>query len=456
MRKLWAIASITVRSAFRSRVVLTLGMLLLAVVIGLPLTIQGDGTLSGHVQILLRYSLGASFFLLGMALVWAGCASISSEIRDRQIHLVATKPVHPLTIWLGKWCGLLAVQTVLFAFAGAGVYGLLLWTTRDEARDVEDEGERIEHILVASQQISPQEPDVESAARAEVRRRFDAGDFPPDMAPEEALAQVRQFLRQRAFSVAPGGRTAWEFRVPFEPAPDRPAYVQFRFEKSVLDMEPVRGRWVFGEARVASPVVVEGAYRPQSIHRIAVPPEAWDGSRRLQVAFEHTDPVPAGLLFDPDEGVVVRLHRGGFAANYGRALLILFFRLAFLSALGLAAGTLFSLPVAAFASVSFMLFVLLHDYIEAMAMSGAFFATGGEPGLGWVGADHFFTLVFRVLAAVVQPLRGANPLDWLAAGRWVSIGFVGREFLVQMVVYGGGLALICAALFRRRELGLPT
>ncbi len=102
MKRIFAITTIAIRSAVRSRVVLAVSTLILLILIGLPLTVEGDGTISGQANITLRYTLTAVSFLLGLVTVWLGCASISVDIQQRQIHLLSTKPVRAIELWTGK------------------------------------------------------------------------------------------------------------------------------------------------------------------------------------------------------------------------------------------------------------------------------------------------------------------------------------------------------------------
>ncbi len=456
MRRVLAIAALTVRGAVRSRVLLILGLMLAVAVVGLPLTVRGDGTIGGLVQIMLRYALGVAFVLLAVAMVWSGCAGIATEVRDRQIQMVTTKPVRALEVWLGKWIGLLALLAVLLGGAGFAVFGLLHWTTRPGAIEEADRARLRDEVLVARAEIPAIAPEVDAPARAEFERRRSAGELPADRPPEEVFRMLRRTMLAQAFSVPAGGRNAWLFRVPRRPAPGRPFLLQFRFEKSVLDLEPVRLRWTFEAADGTQRRETVGEYRPRAVYTIAVPPEALGPDGRLRIGCEHIDPVPASLLFEPGDGLVLLQYRGAFAGNYARAIGVLFARLAFLTALGLAAGTLFSLPVAGFASVSGALLILLGDYIERLARAGVFFGAG--PDAGWSAAvvNRFLSAVFRALSFAIQPLRGPDPLDLLATGRWIAWGLVGREMLIQVVVYGGLLALCSAAVLRRRELGLPA
>ena len=92
MNKILAIAGIAIRNAVRSRIVIILLGILLLVIVGLPLTVKGDGTIAGQVRVLLGYTLGLVSFILSLTTLWAGCAAVSLEIQERQIHLSSQSP----------------------------------------------------------------------------------------------------------------------------------------------------------------------------------------------------------------------------------------------------------------------------------------------------------------------------------------------------------------------------
>jgi len=141
--------------AVRSRVVITLVLALLLVVIALPLTIKGDGTLAGHVQIMLSYTLGLARVLLALVAVWSGCSAISSEITDRQLRLVLTKPVYTLQVWLGKWLGIMVLLTLLVLVTGVAIYGALRWSVRPSVLSVDEQAALRTEILVARGSVLP-------------------------------------------------------------------------------------------------------------------------------------------------------------------------------------------------------------------------------------------------------------------------------------------------------------
>ena len=163
MQKVFAIARLTLRSAVRSKLVLTLLLILTAIVIVLPITIKGDGTHTGRTQILLSYCVGLVTILLSMACVWYGSAGIAGEITDHSLQMVTVKPIRRGGIWLGKWFGLLSLNAIMLAFCGLIIYALLQFGFKTRDLSVSDQETMSEEILVARRLLLPEpSPQVET------------------------------------------------------------------------------------------------------------------------------------------------------------------------------------------------------------------------------------------------------------------------------------------------------
>jgi ABC-type transport system involved in multi-copper enzyme maturation permease subunit len=454
MTRIPAIAAVTVRGAIRSRVLVSLLAVLALVIVGLPLSIKGDGTVGGMVQVLLSYTLEFAGLILALAIVWAGCGAVSLEVRDRQIHLIMVKPVTALELWAGKWLGLVVLLTVLHAAAGAGVYGMLRWTTRAGALSADDRVRLRDEILVARRAIAPQAPDIEGMARARFESEREAGRLPAHVPVEQAYAAIRAEARAAAFGVAPSGRRAFTYEIPAGVAPDRPAHLRFRFVKSILDFERVAGNWTVAAPGGAIRFEAPGAWRPGAVHAIEMPGSALAGLSAVEIAFENRDPAGAALYFDPDDGLRLLVHRGGFLGNYVRALLTMLLQAALLAAIGLTAGSLLSMPVASFAALAVVLATRLSGAVAGMARDGpAIFLSIGEKE-GWaLAADRVYRGYFIALQWLTAPLRGTDALDRLSTGQLVGWGEVARMGLSDVVIGCGLFAILGAWLFRRRELG---
>ena len=452
MRRILAIAGLTLRASVRSRVLLSLAVLLLLAVGGLPLTVRGDGTIGGHVQILLKYTLGFAGAIIALASVWSGCSAVSTEVHERQIHLLMTKPVTALELWLGKWLGLLALNALLCLLAGSCVYALLHWTTREGQASSADRRTLREEILVARAEAVPRPPDYALLARQELERRRAAGQVPPDASAAGQFRQVLTDLRISFLAVPNGGRRTWTFDLPAAPEAGRPVHLQFRFATSMFDMEEVAGHWTLAAAGRPA-FETNGSWRPSAVHTLNVPGGPLAGARTIEVTFENRDPRGATVFFDTDRGLDLMAYRGGFAANFARALLTLFLRAAFFAAVGLSAGSLMTMPVASFLSVALVLITQLTGYIATMSEEETYFGAADTATPLLRAVDAFFRVFFRAMNVLVGPLRMPDTLDLLATGRLVSWLLVGRLTAMEVGVYCGLLAFGCAWAFRRRELG---
>lgn len=453
MNKVIAIAGIAIRAAVRSRLVVVLLCLLLLAVVGLPLTIKGDGTLAGRVQILLSYTLGAVTVILSIATLWAGCAAVSGEIQERQIELVVTKPVSRLQIWLGKWLGLLAMNAVLLAFSGATVYGLLRWTTRPSQLSVEEQETLREEILVARRPVRPDPVAVDEPARQLLEERLAAGGLPEGTRREDLYKLIKQSLQVQANAVASGHKRPWTFRLPARRSVDRPLLLRFKFSTSLLGDQSVTGLWLVGPSNDPGRFEQRHTNVPEGFHTIQIPASAIGDASVVVVEYANINPVPLTVFFPPEDGLELLVHEGGLEANLARSLLVIFFQLAFLGAAGVTFGSLLSLPVAALVSGFVVLLLKIGSYLQSMAAQEFIFSSRSGPTAEPSFIDLCFRALFKAMSAIVKPLEVPNPFELLAVGRLVGWSWVGSTFLIQFLLYSGILALLGAWLFHHREIG---
>lgn len=452
MIRILAIAGIAIRNAVRSRIVIILLALLLAAIVGIPLTVKGDGTAAGHVQVLLRYSIGAAGLILSLATIWAGCAAVSLEIQDRQIQMVVTKPVYRWQIWIGKWLGLVVMNAVLLAFAGAVTYGLLLWTTRAGRLDDNENAKLQSEVLVARRVFEPERVNVDDDARREFDEAQAKGTLPQDVPASQVLEAIRRNLLRRTYSAGPGGTHRWRFAIPENTAAAGVVQLRFRFSSSDMSSDRVRGLWRVGREGESYRFAHEDENTPLGLHTFDVPAEALRGRGDLIVEYGNTHDRPVTVLFDPEDGLRLLAGAGSFPANYARALFALFCDLVFLSALGVAMGSLFSMPVASFAAFCVVLLMQTAGYIESLASEGVISSHAPEPSAASAFWNHFLTLLFRAMNRVLSPLRGADPFDLLADGILIGDRWLASVFAVRVVLYAGVLALLSVWILNRREL----
>jgi len=127
MKKILAIAWLTWKAAFRFKLVAVLLTMMIFTVVVLPVIIKDDGTARGFVQILLTYTLTVIAGLLGLCTLWIACGTLARDIEECQIQLVATKPISRWQIWIGKWVGIILLNTAILTITGILLLGLFYW-----------------------------------------------------------------------------------------------------------------------------------------------------------------------------------------------------------------------------------------------------------------------------------------------------------------------------------------
>jgi ABC-type transport system involved in multi-copper enzyme maturation permease subunit len=191
LRPLVAVSLLTIKAAFRYRLVITLLGLLIALVFILPSAIKHDGSAQGFTQILITYTLSAITALLGFTTLWIACGTLARDIEDMSLFLVTVKPIPRWQIWLGKWIGIMVLNASMVAVSGAIVFGLLL--ARAQQLPPAQLAKLQNEILVARETVPSAilniDPDVE--AEFEKRRRDPSLS---SMDPLFVKKQVRQKL----------------------------------------------------------------------------------------------------------------------------------------------------------------------------------------------------------------------------------------------------------------------
>lgn len=423
LSKIIAISGLTLRTAIRSRV---FGLLIAMVVIciaGLPFAIKSDGTAAGQTQLFMHYAFGLMMTLLSISAAWSAAGAISLEVAGRQMHILVTKPVHAVEIWLGKWLGLMIINLVILSLAGCLIYGLLRWNTRDAVISAAERISLREEILTAHRLIPPEPPDAKS----------NAGRI--------------------MFAVPPGATQSWTFNIPAPIRLHDAPFLQFQFAASHFERQtPVTGLWLIGVDNANAPYRVLGAYTPHVDHTLKLP--AALSNQRLVIIYKNVETAaPATVIFASDNGAQLLVRSSSFESNFIRALLLAMARLTFFTALGLTIGALFSLPVAVFTTFAFLFITSLSGWISATALMAEW-----DLAPAWLANLLNTTAngIIRLAHFITPPLTQFDPLSFLPTGAFIPWALVGTAWATLALGYGGALAVLGAWIFSRREMGLTA
>lgn len=196
-------------------------IILLALVLGLlPFGVKGDSTLAGQIRTFLNYSVSATSILLMLVTIFLSVGVISSDVRNKQIFTVATKPISRWQYVVGRWIGVVLLVLLLLALAGGGIYGVAQHLRGRSALGPEDRRTVETEIFTARRRVSPDPVNIERLVEARIgwlkennhyasaiESYRSAKNLDTDAAVRELKAQIRKDFSTAMQSAAPPIRT---------------------------------------------------------------------------------------------------------------------------------------------------------------------------------------------------------------------------------------------------------
>lgn len=453
-RRILAIAQLTVRDAIRSRLLLAVAAIILTVLIAIPFLIEDASIPADRLSVILRYSLNAVLFILTVGTLWSSCVAIAGDIVDHRLHLVLAKPVHRHELWLGKWFGIIFLNLVVLAASGIAMAGILNRSCNSLPDGSTQRLQAEARLFTARTTVLPELPpdldrQVEARLAEQLKNQANSNPFSP--------RQQRQWLRreavQSAMIVPTGGSLSLRYRIPVRPRHPMPCELRFSMESSRPERNYVSGIWQVSDA-AGQHVSIPFTNAPGVPSQLLIPAFANAITGDLVLTLTRTDTGSSAHLLLAPHGKPPELltPADAFMPNVCRGLLIAWFRLAFVAALGVSMGCLLSLPVSVFAAFAILILLHMSGFISTVAATGTLVehhhGGGAPPGL----LDHVLLKFITAMNVVTGPLENYNALPLLADGRLVSWTMTARAFGLLAALYSAAVALPGILLFNRREL----
>ena len=428
--------------------------LLLGSVVVLPLLLKDDGTARGFTQILLTYTLSVITALLGFSTLWLACGTLARDVEDCQMQVVAVKPIARWEIWLGKWLGLLMLNAALLALSGASVYALLQW----RAHRLPPAQQRVlrNEIFVARASLKPPSPDIDGTVERISRERIKEVQVPVS---EQPLMrnQLREQVKAMYQIVPPGYPRDWVIDLGFKQAllRDQPLFLRVKFYAAQTNLAgSYFGTWQIGSPQTRNVVFKDMNVAANSFSELEFSSNLVDPDGKLRIRFINRE-TAAGitLLFPLEDGLEVLYREGTFGLNFARGLGVILCWLALLAALGLAAASFMSFPVAAFFSISLLMVALSSGTLTSVVEQGG--TAGADHETGAVQrspSDLVLVPLFKGILWVVHLVEDFSPIDSLSTGRSITWGQLGLAGLMNIVVLGGLIGASGMIIFTFREL----
>lgn len=469
MRAFWAIVKQTIRSSVRSKVFHVLFALILLAVFLLPVTVSGDGTAMGQLQIALTYSLGVVVALISTTTLWLSCALLSREIENYSLHMVTVKPCPRWLVWLGKWFGVFLMHAIILTVSAAIIFGLIMWRVH-RAHFSDAEMRRLENeVLVGRRSFLPEMPDFVARAEAEYEKRKAEGSLQADHSPSVVKGEILRQLKAKTSEVAPGMSRFWAFRNVKIPRDRDVVFLRYRHyagSTSRNSQRMLRGIWAIRDPSSVEDerfVPVPQEEMSGVFHELKIPPMFIDRSQGGLVVIGYSNPPKeeqlrwegaeneddgVSVMFQPGDGPMLLVRVTGFLSNYLRSMLLAMLQVAFLAALGCTVGAAFSTPVAAFVAITYL---VIGMSVEAAVNAPLKDELGHYEYKGFL--DKAAHQVARGVRMVVVSVDDLDATSDLARGRLIEGSRIGRAMVSMIGIRGGLIALIGMWVLTRRELG---
>ena len=130
MRSIWAVATNTIKQAIRMKVAAVFLILLLVLLPVMGFSATGDGTLKGRLQTFVSYGLSLTGILLSLLTIIISIYTVASDIEQRQIYTVITKPIRRFEFLLGKLLGVILLDMILLSLFAAIIYTITVYTPK--------------------------------------------------------------------------------------------------------------------------------------------------------------------------------------------------------------------------------------------------------------------------------------------------------------------------------------
>ncbi|MCP4708104.1 MAG: ABC transporter permease [Planctomycetes bacterium] len=467
MVQLWAVARNLVIEVLRIR-----SLVLLTVVFFFVITFgfgywlhTGLGTADHKVQTFISYSMSISAAFLAFLTIFFSIASVTRDIKYKQVFTVTTKPISRIGYLAGKFLGMAVLNLFLLFVVGALIFGVVQALAHYEPEldpDPEWSQTRLEHlVLVARKSVFPRQVGYDEAAFqqqvqeevekviAQERDNYRLQD--PEDIDKRRKRETNTWtnaLTIRTRSVMPGDQITWHFS-DLQPLQQENSFIFIRYKLESYpnpDTIPVIGNWWFGDKEnvlyTGEPLTLREA--PRVPHEFKLDAGVVSDNGDLYLAYENDiRNTPIMVVFpEPNPsreqiGIEALYLAGGFTGNFLRSLAAIYFRLLFLSIMGIALGAWLSYPVAVLTGLVFFFIGMCSNFITISVQY--------ELGSKVLGPA-------KILMAILPQLAAYDPIPSIERGRLVESQMLGSCLLVLLLLKGGVIGLIGYLVFKFREL----
>jgi len=452
MRSIWAVATNTIKQALRMKIAAVFILLLIVLLPVMGSVMTGDGTLKGRLQSFVSYGLSLTSLLLCLLTIVVSTYSLTSDFDQKQIYTVLTKPVRRFQFLIGKLLGVILLDLVLLVLFSALIYTVSVYIPRfSEA----SETERIQaqnEFYTARASLIPLDVDVDKEVREVYDRLKKSGRLPEGRSREQVIKSLTKQKKIEKRAVSPGYELVWEFNDVKPLDPNQSLFIRYKYDVSVNPPDlQIYGKWLIGDFRQYGVNIETPVYRRErkdvirTFYEFEVPADAVAKDGHLAVAFFNDSQLNnTVVIFPPKDGLEVLYKADTYTANFIKGVILILFRLLFLSCLGILASSFLSFPVA----ILFCIAIFLTGTINGFILESFDFMSENISGI------YRYTL--KPVIQLLPQFDKFNPGKFLVPARLLEWLFLAKVAGLMVGIKAFLLLVVALVIFSYREIAKIT
>lgn len=445
MRRIYAVTRNTIAQGLKMKVALILVAFLIITISTLPVLIKSDGTARGQARLILTYTMNISSFLLYILAAFLSTATLTSDFKGKQMCVVDVSPIRRWEILIGKWLGTVILGAALLVLMGGSIYTLV----KTVVKPVNEHEQQIllQEVWTARTRLKPEPPDIDNLVKQDYERFKKGGFIRPGAEEKQVLLEIKRFYQKYPDTVMPRSPRYWKFTgLPVPEGPEAMMAVRYKLNASQKTADnTVQCLWSFGKPTESTSPQIITRDQAGSLHEILVPASGIKPDGTLEVGFvclENTS-----VIFDKEKGLEILYKSSSFEANFVKCLIIILIKIAFIAALGIAAGTLLTFPVAAL----FVFFVLGLCLVSG-PLSGVFNLTKPTYGTLSLNESTLFQALWPIIRFIIPDFGKHSGIERLVSGEIINTRSLLKSAGILNIIYGLIFVLFGTAIFARKEI----
>lgn len=449
MNRDFAIIKLTIITTIKSYSFISIALISCVFAFFIPLTAFGSGSVPDLFHARIDYSLEVCSILVFISSAWTGCSIMAGDIESYKIHMLVVKPISKLRIWLDRFFGVFIIHFLFLALISSIIY--LVLEVSISSLSLGEKAEINEKVFTARRSYLSQL----NGFNEEYSREFNSKIRNPDLSEGEKI-ELRKEAMYTAISrmgeVKPEESKTFVFDVVKTNYSNNAnfKFIPYIGSPDVLEMQnraKVDGIW---SLQTNSEKVINLGEKPKTFlsnnkYEINISlKDLPEGKNNIKLTYQNLDK-NRSVFFRITEFPQIQIKSAGFLENYLRCLLIMSIGIVLLSAIGCALGSVFSLPVAVFVIVSYLLFGSLGNFI----LSGNEVFLKNNDIQSKIGYS-----LSKTFLKVITPVQKFQLSECVSTGMLIENTAIAevimKYFLIQFLVVSG----IGICIFYKREFGI--